>query len=434
MKRMSSGAAIAFSLGSRIGSLCLSLATGIIMARTLGPAGRGATSAIALWPLVLSGVLTLGIPVALRYHVRRRDDDAEQLLSVAVTMSVSLSVVAVTVGVLFIPSWLGHYPASVVAFARLMMLFAPFMMVNALLQAFCEARGDFAHSGRMLYLPPLGTLSGLVALYLLHHLNVFTVAVAYELPYSCITVATLYRLRHAFRLPSDVVRRGRMLLHFGLRAWGLDILNTLSSQIGQVIVVSLLSASSFGLYAVALNVSRTLYILGQSVNAVLFPKAAELDSTDAIALVSRSARVMLAVNTVAGAVLITAMPFLIRLAYGTPYLPDVRLAQILTCEVVIGATASTLTQAFMATGRPGLVTIFQTLALCVTFPLMLIFIPVFGLVGAAYALLSSTILRALLILASYPIFLKHGAPRLLLTREDLREISLRARRLAGAAP
>jgi hypothetical protein len=51
---------------------------------------------------------------------------------------------------------------------------------------------------------------------------------------------------------------------------------------------------------------------------------------------------------------------------------------------------------------------------------MLMLLPHFGLIGAAYALLLSTTFRFALIVASFPIVLKMPLPNLLPNREDVR--------------
>lgn len=425
MASRTASSAIIYTLIGRVGVVVINTATGIIMARTLGPAGRGAASAIQLWPVILSGLLTFGVPVALRYNVRRKSDDPAQLFSVSLVMSTLFGVFATCVGIVLIPHILVHYSPAVTRFAQAMMLFAPFMTVNLLLMGYLESRGEFGRSNSMLYFPPLGTLTLLVLLYFAHKLSVFSVPLAYELPYSCITIATLYRLRGSIRFPTQFVARGKLLLHYGLRAYGLDVLNTLSLQIGQLLVIGLLSAASFGLYAVALNASKTLAVVGASLNTVLFPKAAELEKAGAVALVNRSTRLVFSANLFAGALLVAAMPALVRLAYGNAYGAVVHLAQVLTVEVILSATVSTMTQAFMATGRPGLVTVFQAIGLCTSIPLMLILIPRFGVSGAAYALLFSTSFRFALVLGSYPVFLQNAVPRLVPTLGDLRDLRTR---------
>jgi O-antigen/teichoic acid export membrane protein len=383
---------------------------------------------ITLWPVVICGLLTLGIPVALRYSIRKKLDDAEELFSVALVFSVILGFVALAVGVLLIPHWLNHYSINTVRYAQAMMCFAPLVTVGLLLQGFLEARGSFGQSNSMINVPTAGTLLALLILYQSRALTTLSVSLAYTLPFYFITLITLLRVRHSIRWPTDFIRRSRLLLNFGSRAYGIDIINTLSAQIGQVLVIGLLSAASFGLYAVTLNVSRSLSVLSLSLDTVLFPKAAELEVAGAVALVSRSARLVFAANVISGFCLIAAMHFLIRLAYGAAYVSATHMAQVLTCEAILAGTTTTLAQAFMATDRPGLVTIFQAIGVCLTFPLMLILIPRFGLIGAAYALLISTTIRFGLVLGSYPVFLGHSVPSLILTRQDVGAITARFRR------
>ena len=79
---------------------------------------------------------------------------------------------------------------------------------------------------------------------------------------------------------------------------------------------------------------------------------------------------------------------------------------------------SVLSQAFLAAGIPGTVTLLQGSGLMSAVPLMYWFIPRWGLKGAAYALLLSTAVRLTLVVLNYPLRLKMMPPRLLLTRSD----------------
>ena len=82
-------------------------------------------------------------------------------------------------------------------------------------------------------------------------------------------------------------------------------------------------------------------------------------------------------------------------------------------EVTLAGSVSVLAQAFMALGRPGIVTILQAVGLSFSIPLMLILIPRWGIKGAATALLVSTLARLVFVMAGFPIFLKTRLPNLL---------------------
>lgn len=427
-----SASAVAFSLVSRVAILVVNVATGIIVARTLGPAGRGAAAAMALWPIVISGLLTFGIPSALRYEMQRRRDGPGDFLSSALAMTGILGVLAFAIGFAIVPHILMHYPPPVIAFAQSMMVFAPLMLLNATLQAFYESQADFKRSNAMNYIPPLLTLAGLGLLHAANDVTPFSVALVYELPFALMTLSTLVVLRRSLRFPHQMAGRVRSLLHYGTRAYGIDILTTLAGQIDQAMVVGLLSAGNFGLYAVAVNGSRILSLLAASLNTVLFPRASRLEASQAVELVNRSARIVFACTSIATLAFILALPVLVPIAYGKEYSPIVGVTGLLSIAMLLGATSATFTQSFMATGRPEIATILQGIGICTTVPLMLQLIPRFGLTGAAYAVDISNALRFALVMLAYPLALRRPMPRLLLTRRDLRDLFGRLRRVPAA--
>jgi antigen flippase len=426
-----SSSAVAYSLLSRAFVLVVGLATGVIVARTLGPTGRGISGAVSLWPPVVAGLLTFGVPAAIRYEVRRKVDSPSEIFSVALLLSAILGVIAFVSGFVILPIMLRKYPHGVVDFARLMMLFAPLILANASLQGFYDSQGDFKRSNAMNYAPPLLTLLSLIVLYATRHLTPYAVTLAYEAPFACITVTNLFILRSSLRLPRNLSTRAKSLLHYGTRAYGIDILNTLAGQIDQAMVVGLLSAHSFGLYVVAITGSRSLSLIASSLNTVLFPKAAGLERADAISLVARSARFVFLGTTLAAILLNILLPFLIPFAFGREYASIVGVTQLLTIAVVLGSAGYTLAQAFMATGRPEIVTILQASGVAATAPLMLLLIPRYGLHGAAYAVIFSNVIRVALVLMAYPVFLKSRVPRLVPSRQDLTDIFSRLRRAAA---
>jgi len=62
-----------------------------------------------------------------------------------------------------------------------------------------------------------------------------------------------------------------------------------------------------------------------------------------------------------------------------------------------------------------------------TVPLMFILIPRFGLTGAAYGVIIANTIRLALIMISFPVFLQHRVPRLLVTVSDVRLLFERLR-------
>jgi len=109
--------------------------------------------------------------------------------------------------------------------------------------------------------------------------------------------------------------------------------------------------------------------------------------------------------------------------------------RILVAEAVLSGATFVLAQAFMALGRPGVVTMLQALGLSLSIPMMLWLIPRLGIYGAALALLTATTARFIFIYLGFRIFLNMRPPRLLPGVEDARMLwstvtSIRAARAA----
>jgi O-antigen/teichoic acid export membrane protein len=73
----------------------------------------------------------------------------------------------------------------------------------------------------------------------------------------------------------------------------------------------------------------------------------------------------------------------------------------------------------MAAGHPGTNALIQVVGLATTVPAMLLLIPRYALLGAAFALVISTVLRLLFSLACFPVVLKTPIPSLLLNMGDV---------------
>jgi len=410
----SSSAAFIHTLLARFFLTGLNFGTGILVARTLEAQGRGVQAAISIWPLVISGLFTLGIPSALRFRIPREPKRAAELLSSALLFAVVLGIVGIVVGSIFVPYWLSKYDSADIVFAKWMLIFIPGSLGMFMIGAYFEATGQFRKSNAVMYAPPACTLAALLVLAATHRMTPFSSTLAYYIPTNIVFVFRLCSLRKSITFSSTRFRsNGTSLLSYGVKAFGIDVLATLSTQVDQALVVRFLSASQLGIYAVALAVSRLLSQFSSALTTVLLPKAAALPTEEAIKLVGRAARITLGTTAIGAIALDAVIPIVLPFFYGHDFTQAVKLTQILYCEVVLGATIAVLAQAFLSTGRPAVVALLQGVGLAAIVPLMLFAVPRYGLVGAALALLASTALRLLFVLGCFPLLLKMAPPNII---------------------
>lgn len=424
-----SSGAVAQTLVLRVILIGANLATGVIVARVLAPTGRGEQAAMVLWPGILCGLLSLGIPLALSFKVRRQPEQRAELLSAALILGTALGFLATVVGIVVIPHWIGRYDRSVVVFAQWAMLIAPLWMVTVIMQAAFEADGDFTASNVSKFFPPVTTLCGLIAFAALGKLTPYSSAALYLGPAAVVPLMLGWRLRRRLTLTLRRFRTtARELLSYGIRSYAVDVLGTLSQQVDQLLVVGLVNPAGLGIYTVALSASRVLGVFHNSLNTVLFPKASSLEHADVVALTARAARINTLITASTALVLFLILPLAMPLVYGRAFNGVIPVTRILLVEIVLTGAASILAQAFMATGKPGVIAVLQTVGLLLAVPLMFAFIPRFGLSGAALALLVSTASRLALVLVCYPLVLKTPVPNMVVNRSDLAFLANRLRR------
>jgi len=417
------------TLVTRLLVIATSLLTGVITARLLGAEGRGELAAILTWPQFLSYALTLGIPYALIFNLKKHPEDESKIFSASLYLGLILGAVAASIGIVFMPQWLAKYSPDVIRLAQWLMLTAPLVLLSTITTKTLEARSEFRIANQTNYLQTLLTLLVLVLLALLHALTPWTAALTYSLTWLPLTGWMLAHLLKSYQLSVwGLGKYFKELLSYGLRSYGIDLISTLSGQIGQALVVGLLIPKELGLYAVALSVSRMLGVFQGSIVTVLLPKVSACPVEQVITVTGRAARLSGALTGLAAIVVILVCPLLLQVIYGAEFLEAASVLRILVIEAAVGSTAWVLAQAFMGLGRPGVVTVLQGVGLALNVPLLIFLIPRFGINGAGLALLGTTLFRMGFVLVCFPFILKVPSPGLLINKEDVQFLRQKLRK------
>jgi len=393
---------------------------GLVTARALGPKGRGELAAILLWPQFLAYLLTLGIPVSSVYNIKRNPHLASAFTAIALLASFILGLVAAAVGVIIIPHSLHTYSPQVIHLARWAVLTAPVALCGLTFAMQAQSAESFRRYNFFRFAPPLAILATLLVELKLGYLNPFNAALAYLLAGFPLAIWNfvwiLRRFRPRFEGGMEPVRS---LLSYGVRAWGADLLGTVANQVDRLLVVGMLAPAQMGLYVVSQSAAALLNVLSGSMMTVLLPKASERTTEEIVKLTGRAARITLIVMALAGFPLFILDSFALKLVYGQSFVAAAVVLRLLLIEGILDGTTAVLTQAFLAAGYPGTVTLLQVCGLSTAIPLLALLGPTFGLNGIGLAMLISTSFRLGFVLMSYKFRLKMPPPSLLLRKDDL---------------
>lgn len=412
------------TLVANIFILLVNILTGILTARVLGPGDKGVQAAIILWPGLLISLATVGLPNALLYHVRKSAEHAGAFLSAALSLGFLASSVSALIGVAFVPTWLSNYSSETVQVTQIYMLFIPMAVLSLIYIAVVQARGDFQTYNGLRLLQPLVTLSILILLIATGTMTAPTAAFAFLCPSVPALFWIWFRTRHLYKFSVAPFKRVYwQLFSYGLRSYSGDVLAVASSQLDKIIVVSLLSPTSMGLYTVAFSLARMLVVFQTAVASVLLPKMIGQPVAEVKSLLGRAVRVSTLVTFCAALGLMLVGPYLINFFYGDEFKGATLVFQILAVDSVLGGLAALLAQIFYALNKPELMIFRHAASLAVTIPGMLILGSKYGISGVATAVLLESVVMVLLTLSAFPTILKMSAPSLWSPKEDLMYIS-----------
>jgi O-antigen/teichoic acid export membrane protein len=355
----------------------------LVLARALGPAGRGSVAFITVTALVAARIAKVGLGQATGVLAAQRPAARAALLSNLLTFSLltSLAVAAAVAGGLYA---LGAEPAGIER-SHLAIVAAAIVAASLVDDNFLVGCGRLRESaaisasGGWLY---AGALAVAVAF---GDLTVESAALAWVAAHLCwaVVLAAVGLRAGGVSVPSP-----RLLLEsvgFGVRAWLGSVSLFLNARLDQILVGAIASDVTLGLYAVAVNGAEILLFLPTAIATSLLPAVArETGAPDADRTLRtfRSASVLaLASIAVAAAVGWIAIPAVFGPDFRDSVAPFMWLL-----PGALGYTAlSIFSNSLLASRAPGLSSLGSATALGVGLALDLALIPVFGASGAAAA-------------------------------------------------
>lgn len=354
----------------------LGLLTGPILARALGPAGRGTLAAILVPLFIASWVAALGLPAFARRSAAR--DGRPR------TLVATLGVIAVASGLIAflaaptIASTLaeGRDVVHDLLLAGLALL--PLFIGANILVSVLAGLEQWRYFLAAQLLPPAATLIGLLLLWGTGQLTVTTAAITSlaGLLLVFLPAALALRGRGAFRFELPLARRA---LAFGIRAWPGQMGSLANARLDQLLMIPLVDPADLGFYVVAWTVSSGPTVLGRAFAWAVVPRVARGDTR----IVLTGCRILLPAVLISTALIAAVTPVILPLLFGHDFEQAVGLAWILLCASVPLQGGILLGEALSASGRPGLYTTGQLIALAVTVPGLLVLLPVLGVYGAA---------------------------------------------------
>ena len=377
------------TLGSQILRLAFGLATSIIIARILGPEGRGVYALCILLPFIIVTFANLGIMPATAYYLASRRFPPRQVLGGNILLSAVFSVIGMAAGY-FVVLRFGalFFPSVNAGYLFFSLLLIPAHIFFLHIQAVSLGLQNFKYFNLAAVVSSMLFLVMTVTALIFFRMNIWGVLAANMLAW---LISSILICRWTGRLTGGVSFREngpyiRASLKYGIQAHLGNLFSFLSYRADLLLINWYLDPSAVGYYSIGVVIAEQLWLVSSAASLVLFPRlAAEPDGKRKNELTPVVARSVFLITITAAIILYAMSDRLVAIFYSDRYLPAVRPLQILLPGIIALSVYRVIANDIAARGRPILNTYTALGALSVNIVLNLIWIPAYGISGAAAA-------------------------------------------------
>ncbi|HEY5625413.1 MAG TPA: oligosaccharide flippase family protein, partial [Dehalococcoidia bacterium] len=326
--------------------------TGVILARGLGPDGRGVYGLINESALVMAAFPGVALELAGIYMIGQRRYSLQTVFSNSFSWGLVLSAI-----------WLLLIPVVLITGQTFFGMSASEISV-ALMGAAMITIGDgsreyllplnrpLAYTGLTL-VPPIIRFAGVLVVVLAVGLTVERAAAIWLISIAVLLLVTITIMnRHVDFRPTVNWKALRAQASFGSRSHFGWILQALNHRLDVFMIAAMVGTGGVGHYLVGVNLAELTWWVPLALGTALFPKASAMDSESNFEMSAVACRRTLVVTMLAGLGLLIVAPTAIPLVYGGDFVPSVTVFLILLPSGLFYTVHKVLGSSLSAHGMP----------------------------------------------------------------------------------
>ena len=394
------------SLGGRATGLVLSTLSVVVIARSLGPTGRGEYFLFVTLVLVLAAVADLGISQSALVFASRGEASLLSIHTVAVrlTLAIGAVVAVLSAGVLglageaLVPGMPREWSLAALGLVPVSMYgnFWTGMMIGA--------RRIVEVSAVSMAMTALA-LAANVAFVATSHETV--VAIAIFAMILALQTGTMFAIasrvvRHASHLPTEPAGTIRAVVIFGARGYPGAISSLIWARAAVFVLNATHGPAAVGVFSVAQQLAEKTLLPIQAMQDVIFARIAKLPRREATDVLNRFIRVTLAAAVPAIAVLLLVSPPLVVLVFSDAFRGSIAPLRLLLVGSAVQIVPLLLTSYFLGQlRRPLLLSSLAWLNATANLMLLVLLVPGAAEIGAAAAIVLPQIIGTLIVFTLY---------------------------------
>jgi O-antigen/teichoic acid export membrane protein len=365
----------------------VTLLSGVVLARGLGPEARGQLAVVLLWAPLLAGLGGLGVAEAVAYHASKELKGHSDALTSAMIVALPQSMALMLIGLIVLPFALAGKPAYVIQDAVIYLVVIPLNPLSLYPLAVLQGRLSFSSFNLVRLLVNVAYTAFVVILWALGSLSVFAaMAASLAATFATCGVSLYLVWAHGYVNWRPASWLFRSLLTFGLKIHVGNIAGILGTRLDILFLSFLSSAAVLGHYTVATSVASGIALVPNAVSMILYPAFSRDAPSDRPRRLSRLLLVGTALTVVVVPAAIILVWPLIPFVFGNAFRSAVPIAQLLVGGYLLRGWSAVFAAVVRGSGHPFTASVGDVLNIVAFAPLLMVLArPTFG-TGAAIAL------------------------------------------------
>ena len=357
----------------------------VLLARLLGPEGKGVVTALFVVPNIVVSIADLGVRQASAYYIGRKIYSVKDVLSSSLFLWFITSLLSIGIVLIY------YSTGSIQEYGWLLILialiFIPIKLLTAYLNGVIQGLQKIGTINIHALITFLVNILGVIILVWLLNLDItgaafVTLLVAFVglLYYlSIVRKISVIKLKYIKPIPQNLFSKG---ITFALALFVL----TLNYKIDILFLEHMVSSNEVGIYSVGTNLAELIWQLPAAISTVLFARSANSKSDQEAHIRSaKLLRITLPILLILCFVFALMSKYFVTLLYGENFQASAEVINILLPGVLIIVISKILHPDMAARGYPlyGLFVFIGPLILNII--LNILWIPTYGVSGAAWA-------------------------------------------------
>jgi len=404
MSSITKNSTITFS--SQILTFALGFAASIILARVLGPEGKGIYALIVLIPALMLKLGSLGIEAANVYFTGSKRYEIKDIASNSLLCGISLSSILILLffGVFHLDIFQNYLASNQINsfYLCLVVLTVPFSLLSGFLISIFLGAEKITVYNKINIFNSTFQLILLTVFLVIFKQGVLGAVISYVFGIIGLALVVILFITKFTKITFSFNRKLlKDSTKYGLKAYFGNLTQFLNYRLDMILVAAFLTPASVGFYSIAVGIAERLWMLPGAIATVLFPRISSLKDKEANNLTPRIARHIFLIIFVLALMLALIAGPLIKILFGPVFLPSVMPLIILLPGIIALGGCKILTADLAGRGKPQFGTYAAFVSLAVNIPLNLWLIPKWGISGAAFASSVAYITASLMVMAAF---------------------------------